>query len=43
MGQWTAASEQPKVDNQLLAFSHHNAVVYPWKYWNYVLVSGFSS
>ena len=37
-----AASQQPKVDNQPLAFSL-KAVVYPWEYWNKVLVTGCSS
>ena len=36
---WT---EQHKVDNQPLAFSFM-AVVYPWEYWNKVMVIGCSS
>ena len=34
------ASQQHKVDNQPLVFSHHKAVVYPW---NKVLVTRCSS
>ena len=37
-----AASQQHKVDNQPLAFSL-KAVVYPWEYWNKVLVNGCST
>ena len=38
-----AASQQLKVDNQPLAFSHHKAVVHPWECWNEFLVTGCSS
>ena len=38
-----AASQQHKVDDQPLVFIHHKAVVYPWEYWNKVLVTGCSS
>ena len=40
---WPASSQQHKVDNQSLVFSHHKAVVYPWEYRNKVLVTGCSS
>ena len=36
---WTAAFQQHKVNNQLFVFRHHKAVVYPWEYWNKVLVT----
>ena len=41
---WMATSQQHKVDNHPLAFSP-KAVVYPWEYWNkvLVLVTGCSS
>ena len=29
-----AASQQHKVENHPSAFSHHQAVVYPWECWN---------
>ena len=37
-----AATQQHKVDNQPLEFSL-KAVVYPWEYWNKILVTGCSS
>ena len=37
-----ATSQQLKVDNMPLTFSL-KAVVYPWEYWNKVLVTGCSS
>ena len=40
---WTAASKQHMVNNQPLVFSHHKAVVYPWKYWSKVLLTRCSS